>query len=148
VEPVQPDISFTDVTTDTIIAPYLFLGNSAFGPDIATDPPGTIMTASDEASSMFNLPATGVSLDAGATAGTGHVFFLISLSASPGRSWAILLDPMVTSFSDPAGNSIPIEGLNFGSICSVGEVPEPSSLILICAALPLIWSRGRTWKGR
>ncbi len=135
------DLSFTDAITATD-DPYLFAGNSTFGPDIITSlAPAQSLTASDVALSMFNIPATGVTLAPGGIAGLGEVLFAVSPFASSSPA-AILLDPAATSLSDDTGNPINIDSLNPGTI-AIGSVPEPSTLVLLVAALTFLKIRLR-----
>jgi hypothetical protein len=135
------DVTFTDATTSPATAPYIFDGESLFGPDIIG--PGSTATdinGSDIGASSFSLtPGTTVALgqvlfDVSSTAPTQVVTF--SLNGFPG-----------TSLSDEAGNDIPIDTFIGGQFTIEGAtapVPEPSTLILVFAAVPLVFVRRRT----
>lgn len=124
---VNPDITFTSVTTATTLA-YILDGNSLFGPVISTTPPpdGQIVVASD-------LDSTGTGVDIGplATVGLGHVLFDVAPGAAPGV-FLVALGPApdVTSLSDAFGSNVDITTLNNGQI-DIAAVPEPGTLLLL-----------------
>jgi hypothetical protein len=133
-------ITFTDATTGTVAAPYIFSGHSLFGPDIATSGPGQLLDASD----LFDTPASGATVGAGVTVGLGHVFFNVSNAAS--GSYTVSFNPgsAATSLSDPNGGPITIDQFNNGTITIPGaSVPEPSAAIPVLAGLAWICSRRR-----
>ena len=129
----NPNISFTDANTATVLAPYIFAGNSFFGPDLTGPTSGQSLTASD----LYAIPS-GISLAAGTTVGLGHVLFDVSLSASAG-AFAVNFDLPKTSLADPLGSTLGLTALLPGEITITGgaAVPEPSSLfpLLACAML-------------
>ncbi len=132
----DPDIIFTSVFTSTVTAPYIFSGNSLFGPQIDTQTSPSVI-ASD-------LAASGsATLGSGVTVGLGKVFFNVSPTAASG--------PFTVSFtggaagnnlSDALGNDVRIDTLSSGTI-SISAVPEPSSLLLTLAGIALFLGRGR-----
>ena len=128
-------ILFTDVTTGTILDPYLFEGTSLFDPDI-TDPgqtlPGATITASD-----LTLDASGaVMVDPNSTVGLGRVFF--NVDSLLGQSALVtLLGFPVTTLSDANGNFVDISSMSGGSI-AVTSAPEPGTLGLVGGAV-LFW---------
>src|SRR5437879_5508262 len=63
------DITFTGAVTSTLLEPYIFDGNSLFGPDITVSNTGQDLSASD----IFGVPATGVALGPGGSVGLGRV---------------------------------------------------------------------------
>src|SRR5689334_13095918 len=63
-------VSFTSATTATSTAPYIFFGNSLFGPVINTSS-GQTLSASD----LFAGVGSGSTLGAGVTVGLAHVLF-------------------------------------------------------------------------
>jgi hypothetical protein len=129
------NISFTDANTSTT-DPYIFAGNSLFGPDLSGPTSGQSLSASD----FYAIPGLGVTLGAGTTVGLGHVLFDVSPSATAGI-FPVGFDvfPM-TSLSDPSGNNINVDSLVSGEITITGgmAVPEPSSLLLFLAAAILV----------
>lgn len=130
------DISFTDANTSTI-EPYIFDGNSLFGPDLTGPTSGQSLSTSD-AYSGFNSGAT---LDAGATLGLGHVLFDVSPGAASGVFPVDLAVFPTTSLADESGNNIPIDKLVSGSITITGPtspVPEPSSMLLLLSCVAVL----------
>jgi len=132
----NPDITFTEANESTALT-YVFAGDSLFGPVISTSPPGQSLIASD-------LSLSGTSLGTGATFGLGHVLFDVAGGAGPGL-FAVTLDGFpATSLSDTSANNLNFTGID-GSITinAVANVPEPSSLLVLLAAAPLLWGGNR-----
>jgi hypothetical protein len=133
------NIDFTGAF-DSTAKPYLFAGDSLFGPEIDTSN-GQSLIASD-----FSASGLGDFVGAGATVGLGKVFFNVAPS-TPGGAIEVTLTPFpTTSLSDPSGNNISVDTLNHGTITvisSVNSVPEPSTLLLALLASPagvwMIW---------
>ena len=135
------------MTTSTT-APYIFVGNSFFGPDITIygDPnvPGQTIAASD----LYATPGGSVSLASGASVGLGEVLFDVTSAASPG-SFSVDFtggNGVANSLSDDSGNNVTIDNLNSGSITAV---PEPSTLVvatgtLVLAGIGSFWARRRS----
>ncbi len=116
-------VTFTGADINTTYYPYIFAGNSGFGPQIATMT-GTTLDASD-------LAATGsTTLAGGSILGLGLVSFDVASSAPNGPVVVSLTPYPATSLTDPNVNNIPIDTLNNGTIMiSQGSIPEPSSLV-------------------
>jgi hypothetical protein len=131
------DAFITGTNTSTVLAPYIFAGNSLFGPDITTSNDGATLIASDVA-------ATGATtLGTGETVGLGRVLFGVGVTAGTQSIEIELYSFPSSSLSDLSGNDLPIANA-FGSFINisasdVGSVPEPSSVILLLTAAPLIW---------
>lgn len=124
----NPDIVFTSADTSTALEPYIFAGNSLFGPVISTAV-GQSVLASD-------IGVVPVTVAGGGSVGLGRLLFNVTAGASPG-SFPVTLDPIATSLSDPAGAAIPIT-LAAGDIVIAPinpSVPEPSSQLLFVAAM-------------
>lgn len=138
IDVTDPHITFTSTTIATV-APYVFAGNSLFGPTINTSPPGQILDVSD----VWAVLGGGTTIAAGATVGLGHVFFDVSAGDLAGLV-AVVLSPFpATSLSDPAGGNISVNTLTSGSI-TVTRVPEPSALVLVLLGLfALVWTGKR-----
>jgi hypothetical protein len=123
----DPDITFTGAFISTATAPYIFAGNSLFGPEIDTQISPSLIAQ--------DLAATGsTSLTSGETVGLGQIFFNVSPTAATG--------PFAVSFtggtagndlSDPTGKSIPINTFTGGTITI--NTPEPSSIFLTLAGI-------------
>ena len=127
VSTTDTNISFTDATTATTLAAYIFAGSSAFGPDLTGANSGqTFALGPSDLSTIL----AGVTVAGGTTVGLGHVFFSVASGAAPGP-FAVTLGatPAVTSLSDPGGNNIPIDTLTNGTI-TITSTPEPASLLL------------------
>jgi hypothetical protein len=129
------NISFTGATTSTA-SPYIFDGNSLFGPNIDTTVGATLI-----ASDLDSDPA-GATVAAGATVGLGHVLFNVA-SGAPAGPVAITVTPFpTTSLSDPLGGNLAIDTLVPGTITvtrSTAAVPEPSTLLLAGLGWPAAW---------
>jgi hypothetical protein len=127
-----PDINFTAATTSTM-APYIFAGDSLFGPVISTST-GQSLIASDLSASGGDV------VGAGATVGLGEVFFDVAPGTSGGAVTVELTPYPTTSLADPAGNNVTFSGSN-GTITVaplVSSVPEPSSLLLLSTGLTVL----------
>jgi hypothetical protein len=121
------DISLTDVSTLTA-TPYIFLGNSTFGPDLSGPSSGQAIDASD----VFSVPMAGTTLDSGDSFGLGHVLFDVSSGAVPGIFAVDLAKFPQSTLSDAAGNNLDVDQLSPGQITISGAtVPEPRSLWLL-----------------
>jgi hypothetical protein len=123
------NLTFTDVTTSTTTAPYIFDSHSLFGPSIIITPPPPPLAV--DASDNYSTANSGITLAAGATAGLGHVVF----NVAPGAANAVVpvvLDSFATSFADFGGSpvTVPIDLTN-GSITIGTAVPEPASVVLL-----------------
>lgn len=123
------DVSFTSATTATS-QPYVFAGDSLFGPNIDTLT-GQTLDASDVCSACLDAIASGV------TVGLAHVFFDVLPGAQPGLI-AVSFGLPYTSLSDLSGQLLDAT-LQSGTITindNGTSVPEPSTLALL--ALPAI----------
>jgi hypothetical protein len=123
------EITFTSADISTTTAPYIFAGDSLFGPTINTTS-GQSLAASDLAISGGDV------VGAGATVGLGHVLFDISPTAALG-SFPVVLAPFPgTSLADSLGNNITINTLTNGQITIIAAtVPEPGSIVLLGSVL-------------
>ena len=137
------DINFTLADINTALAPYIFKGNSLFGPNINTST-GHSLTASD----LDSDPA-GATVSAASTVGLGRLFFDVSPAASAGPH-TVTIEPFpATSLSDPSGNDVPITATVPGAIIVPAGpqlVPEPATVYSAAAALVAgawFWTRRR-----
>jgi hypothetical protein len=122
------DVSFRDVNISTVSAPYIFAGNSIFGPDIITSVPGGNSVSAED---NFSTPHAGATLMVGQTLDLGHVVFALSLNA-PQTPIPLTFSPTDTSVNDQNGNNLSVTIPASGALTiRVGAaVPEPVSLLL------------------
>lgn len=123
------NISFTDANTSTVSSPYIFVGNSLFGPDLTGPTSGQSLATSD----VFATVLAGATLNAGTTVGLGHLLFNVSSAATGGVSPVTLSAFPVTSLADPTGNNVAFQTLSPGQITITGAaaVPEPSTAVML-----------------
>src|SRR5277367_3318367 len=125
------NITFTDVTTSTTTAPYIF-PNSLFGPDITLSAAAQSAEASD-VEGTFN----GTDVASGATYGLGSVSFSIDPGATNGEIAEIDISAFPdTSLSDNNFNNVDFTTTS-GTITvqtSSTAVPEPSTALPVAGA--------------
>jgi PEP-CTERM motif len=125
------DITFTDVTTNTATAAYIF-PSSFFGPDITALAAGQTVQAGD-----FDSTFNGTDVGPSGVFGLGSVAFSIAPGAVNGETAEI----DISAF--PATN---LSDSNFGNVDftttpgtitvqTSSTVPEPNSILLLAAAL-------------
>ena len=137
------DINFTVADIFTATAPYIFAGNSLFGPDINTTS-GASLIASD-----FSADPAGVDVLAANTVGLGRLLFDVAPGAAGGPHLVTVTPSPTTSLSDSSGNDVPITTLVDGAILvNAGQqsVPEPAALCSAAVVLVVgacVWARGR-----
>jgi hypothetical protein len=130
----NPDISFTDANISTT-APYIFAGNSLFGPDLTGPTSGQSLTTSD----IFIVPLSGITLNSGVTVGLGHIIFDVAGTATGGVFSVSFASFPTTGLSDPTGNDISIGKFSSGQITiTAAAVPEPSSQLLLLTGIVLV----------
>ena len=128
------NVSFTSATTATL-PPYVFAGDSLYGPTISTSAPGQILDASDLCVACINAIASG------ATVGLAHVFFDVLAGAPAGPLAVSFAAFPTTSLSDSSGNDLAVTTVQDGTITINGPgvpVPEPSTLALLALSVPLL----------
>jgi hypothetical protein len=125
------NISFIDANTSTA-APYVFDGNSAFGPDLTGPTSGPTLSTSD-----VDLLGS-ATVASGATVGLGHITFDVAAAASGIIAITLGPTPQFTSVADASGNNLPITLAN-GQV-TISTVPEPS-LVLPLAMAAVIGAR-------
>jgi hypothetical protein len=123
-------VNFTGADISTATSPYIFAGNSAQGPDIATST-GTTLDASD------NAVSGATTLGTNSTLALGRVFFDVASSAPLGAATVSFTDFPATSLTAMDLSNIPIDTLSNGTIMIVAGavVPEPSTLVTATLAL-------------
>jgi hypothetical protein len=129
--PLGSGVSFTAADTATTIHTYIFNGNSAQGPNIATAT-GTTLDASD------NAISGSTTLGTGSIVALGRVSYAVAGAAPIGPVPVSFTGFPATSLADPNLSDIAIGTLsNFTiTVTSGAIVPEPSSLV--SAALGLL----------
>jgi hypothetical protein len=136
------DITLKQATTATLLSPYVFAGNSLFGPVISTSAPGQSLSASD-------LPANTNATVIGSlvTFGLGEVSFDVAPGA-PAEILSIVFNTNSnnTSALDPSGALIPLDFSN-GQITIRSATPLPAALPLFATGIGglglLGWRRKR-----
>jgi hypothetical protein len=129
------DITFEQATDATTLFPYIFAGNSLFGPMISTSSPGQTLDASDIAAT----PGSFTEVNPGASFGLGLISFNVAPGA-PRQVAPVNFNPSsaFTSVSDAAGN---LQTLDFAS-GDITVVPEPATgLLLLVPLAGLLWSK-------
>jgi hypothetical protein len=135
-------VTFTGADINTTVDNYIFAGNSAQGPNTATNT-GTVLDASD------NAITGSTTLGIGSTVALGRVFFDVASSALAGPVIVTLSPFPATTLTDPSLNNVAIDTLNNGTITILPStsVPEPSGLISATFGLLgsawFIWTRRR-----
>jgi hypothetical protein len=133
-------ISFTDATTGTLSAPYIFGTNSLFGPDLTGPTSGQSLTTSD----VFAIPGSGITLASGATVGLGHLLFSVAPGTAAGIIPVTVSSFPVTSLADAAGANLSLMVFPGSiTIVSTTAVPEPSTLAIFLAAGAVLSLRSR-----
>jgi hypothetical protein len=128
------DVTFTGASTGTT-APYIFGADSLFGPDITAFGSGSGDLGASDLDAVDQI-----SLTAGSTVGLGHVLFNVSPTAPTETVSFDLAGFPGTSLSDDLGNNVPIENFTGGKFTikgAVAGVPEPATLVLLLAIMPL-----------
>ncbi|HEY1218297.1 MAG: hypothetical protein ABSE42_05395 [Bryobacteraceae bacterium] len=131
-------IDFTDVTTATVVATYIF-PSSLFGPDLTGANSGQTFTFEPS-------DANGggdVSIGSGDTVGLGHVLFDVANGATAG-SFAVTLGPTpaVTSLANSSGG-VNVDTLTDGTITITSAIPEPATVLPVALAFLIAGSAGR-----
>jgi hypothetical protein len=126
-------LTFEDVSISTVTAPYIFAGNSLFGPDIVSPfpyTPGQTIGGEDLNGGVAGFTAVA----AGATDGLGLVTFNLAAGTPPGPI-AVSFISADDSLFDPAGSPIAFS-VTGGTVTVPGSsAPEPASAILAGIAL-------------
>ncbi len=126
------NITFTDVTTSTTTAPYIF-PSSFFGPDITTFAIGQSVEAGDLDSTFV-----GTDVASGATYGLGNVSYSIDPGAPNGDAATIDFAAYPqTSLTDSDENNVSFTPQSGTITVQTSTVPEPSAAIPLAGALLL-----------
>ena len=134
------DVSFTFASTATAL-PYVFAGDSLFGPDIGASSPGQTFDASDACVLCASTIA------AGATVGLAHILFDVLAGAQSGPLTVSIAASPATSLSNPAGGELAATPID-GTVVIDGEtsIPEPSTIVLFSLPAILLARRIRSRK--
>jgi len=133
------DITLKQATTATLLSPYVFAGNSLFGPIISTLTPGLHMDGSDvPANFMAQTIAPQV------TFGLGEVSFDVAPGA-PAEILQIMFNATDTSAQDQNFTDIPLTFVN-GEITIRSATPLPATLPLFATGLGALGLLG--WRRR
>ncbi len=126
----DPAITFTSATIATVMAPYVFAGQSLFGPTISTSVPGQTLDASDATFTFATIAG-------GTTVGLGHVFFSVAAGDTAGPKAVALAAFPTTELLDVNGSPMPFQNLN-GTItitATSSSVPQPSTILLVLTGI-------------
>ncbi len=134
----SPLITFTDATINSTTAPFIFAGNSLFGPDILTGISNGGQTL--DASDVYALTPADVSVAAGATVGLGNVVFTVGPGFDSPATVSFTGFP-ATGLSDNSTN-ISVGSFVNGTISPSAAIPEPATLTLATTCLAIC---GATW---
>ena len=127
------DITFTDATFNTVLNPYIFAGNSLFGPDIVNPgfTPGQEISASDSVSN----PGTFTTLTSSQDLSLGEVFYNVAQNAALGPA-NITFNQGNTTLSDE--NTNPVIITTSQDLTIDIETPEPSTIAMTLGAAALV----------
>src|SRR5580698_453212 len=144
------DVTFTDITINTVAAPYIFAGDSLLADpvtgSILENPPSTAQDAQ-----AGDVPAdfTPAAIADGDEVGLGHVLFTIAPGASPGP---VSIDfGSATSLSDAGGNLIAFDNSGGTLTITAGTIatPEPAMTGILGLALIIgLISRRRLYSNK
>jgi hypothetical protein len=144
------DVTFTDITINTVAAPYIFAGDSLLADpvtgSILENPPSTAQDAQ-----AGDVPAdfTPAAIVDGDEVGLGHVLFTIAPGASPGP---VSIDfGSATSLSDAGGNLIAFDNSGGTLTITAGTIttPEPAMTGILGLALIIgLISRRRLYSNK
>jgi hypothetical protein len=127
---IDTNITFTDVTTATSTAPYIF-PDSFFGPDITTFAIDQSVEAGDVEGTF-----TGTDVAAGATYGLGNVSYSIDPGALNGEVAEIDFTAYpATSLTDSDGNNVVFTSQSGFITVQTSSVPEPSTALPLAGAV-------------
>ena len=139
---VGSGVLFTNATTSTAAATYIFAGNSTadsfFGGSLIVSPPPPPATSDLLGFDTVATPGTFTTLNPGSSFGLGLISFTVDASAASGIvpvsiiPFDISTAPNGTLISDNQGGSIPFTTSDGTITIQAGKtvVPEPSTLML------------------
>ena len=140
--PSSSGVLFTNATTSTTAATYIFAGNSIadslFGGSLIVSPPPPPATSDLLGFDTVATPGTFTTLNPGNSFGLGLISFTVGASAAPGIvpvsiiPFDINTAPSGTQISDNLGNSIPFTASDGTITIQAGTivVPEPSTFMV------------------
>ncbi len=131
------NLSFTGVNTGTTTAPYIFDGQSLFGPDISVQPPN-LPGQTIEGQDVYAVPLGGSTLGSGAVLGLGHISFNLAAGTPPGGI-PLSFIPADDSLIDPLGNAIAFSAESgVVTVTNGAPVPEPATYAFAGIALMVL----------
>jgi hypothetical protein len=138
--PSSSGIQFTDATTATVSAPYIFQGTGGASVDptfmLSLDSfPNTSFSGSD---TEFTFPSIAVA--PGATLGLGFISYTVAPQAPPGDV-QIMFGSSGTSLSDASGSAIPFNTDARNGVIHIA-VPEPSALVIASSGILVLLLAG------
>jgi len=129
----NPNVTFTDVTTATTVAPYIF-PDSLFGPDITTIATGQTVEAGD-----VDASGNGTEVTAGATYSLGDVSYDIASAAMVGDTAIVSFEPYPsTSLADMNSNNVSFTAVPGTITVALGITPTPEPSLTWVTALLLV----------
>jgi hypothetical protein len=130
-------VTFTGATVSTA-SPYIFAGNSG---DVASSFPFVTSSAGQtlDASDFYATFGSGTLVASGATVGLAELSFdLAAGDANPTATFSLTPYPS-NSLSDQNGSTVNIDTFTSGTVTITrNTAPEPSSVLLLLAALPVV----------
>jgi hypothetical protein len=118
-------VHLNQANISTTVAPYIFDGQSLFGPIISTTSGGTVLDASD----AYAISNSDVTIGSGVTLGLGHVLFSITGTLTSPATVSFNQNSTITNLADK-GNNVAINSFVNGTITPPTTVPEPSTLVM------------------
>jgi hypothetical protein len=124
------DVTFSDVTVSTVSVPYIFNGNSYFGPDITLNITNSGLTIS--AADNYGTSSAGITLTQNETLGLGNVVFALA-AGTPLTPIPVNFTAYPTSSLSYPTSGGPTVGFSSNPALNPSSVPElpPAALVVI-----------------
>ena len=152
--PAGSEVLFTNATTATVLAPYIFSGDSVadtdFGGSLIISPPPPPPTDDLLGFDTVATPGAFTTLKPGATYGLGLISFSVDANATSKTVPIQIIpfsstDPHGTQISDPNGGALPFVTSDALITVHAGAIPEPSSIVLALSGVAVttlaFWAR-------